>query len=213
MRTVIIDYGSGNLHSVKKSFQIVATRSNNGSVEVSCELDAIENADRIVLPGVGAFADCKNSLIQNIQSLKTIERRVLVNKIPFLGICVGHQMLASYGFEHEIITEGFNWIKGNVVPILPPTHNLKIPHMGWNSLFFDREHYLFQGIDEGSDVYFVHSYHLVPNNINERLSYTRYGHKITAAVIKDNIIGTQFHPEKSQKIGLKFIENFLNWTP
>lgn len=210
---MIIDYGSGNLHSVAKSFQAVANRSTRGVIEVSREPIVVGKADRIVLPGVGAFADCKNGLIQNPRLLKAIKHQVLVKKVPFLGICVGHQMLASYGFEHEVTTRGLNWIEGRVVPILSPKIDLKIPHMGWNSLFFDRSHYLFQGIKEGSDVYFVHSYHLVPNNMKNRLAYTNYGQRITASVIKNNMIGTQFHPEKSQEIGLKFIENFLTWTP
>jgi glutamine amidotransferase len=213
LRTVIINYNSGNLHSVEKSFQVVATHTNNGIIQVSCKPDVIRKADRIVLPGVGAFADCKKGLIQNPNLFETIEKRVLVDKIPFLGICVGHQMLASYSLEHNLETKGFNWIEGKVLPIIPSKPNQKIPHMGWNSIFFDHDHFLFKGIPEGSDVYFVHSYHLIPANIKDRVCYTRYGHKLTATVVKDNIVGTQFHPEKSQNIGLKFIENFLKWTP
>lgn len=213
MNAVIIDYNSGNLHSAKKSFQRVASELGRGEVIVSSEPEEIAKADRIILPGVGSFDSCKRELLAVSGMFEAIEQRVIREGHPLLGICVGQQLMATIGFENELETKGFDWIPGKVVKISPSVSSLKIPHIGWNSLQFDYYHPLFEDINENSHMYFVHSYHLIPDDINRRVSYTNYGTKITAAVICENIIGTQFHPEKSQTEGLKFIKNFFCWNP
>ena len=213
MGSVIIDYNSGNLHSVKKSFQLVSEELGRGKVTISNDPEIVIKADRIILPGVGAFHDCKSNLIKQTGLMEAIEQRVTKDGAPFLGICVGHQLMASIGLENNIKTEGFNWIPGRVERINPANPDLKVPHMGWNTLCFDRDHQLFNGINENDHVYFVHSYHVILDNPNHRVSYTQYSQDITAAVIRANMIGTQFHPEKSQAVGLTFIRNFLNWSP
>ncbi len=212
MTTVIVDYASGNLHSALKSFQRMADETGAGAVAVSADPEAIRRADRIVLPGVGAFADCRAGLAAIDGLFEAIEARVIGGGVPFLGICVGQQMMASVGLEHGE-TAGFGWIPGAVVPLVPADHSLKIPHMGWNALAIEAPHPLFDGIVNGDHAYFVHSYHLVPDDAGHRIAVTDHGGPVTAAVARDNLAGTQFHPEKSQATGLRLIANFLAWRP
>ncbi len=212
MGSVIVDYNSGNLHSVKKSFQLISTELGHKNVRVSSDPEVIRKADRVILPGVGSFDDCKSNLLKRVGLIEAIEERVIKNGAPFLGICVGQQLMASIGLENSA-TRGFGWIPGTVTRITPSEPNLKIPHMGWNTLLFDRKHELFNEINEYDHAYFVHSYHLVLDNPDDRLAYTLHGQQITAVVLKENTVGAQFHPEKSQAVGLKFIKNFLLWQP
>jgi len=211
MTTVIIDYNSGNLRSAEKSFQLMSEELNLGKVKVSNKPEDVVNADRVVLPGVGAFADCKHELSSIMGLYEAIEAHVKTGK-PFMGICVGMQMMATCGHEHGY-HEGFNWIKGDVKIMEPNDKNLKIPHMGWNNLNILNSHPVFNNINENDHVYFVHSYHFEVENNNNLLANVDYGGKITAAVAHENIIGTQFHPEKSQSVGLQIIKTFLQWTP
>ncbi len=213
MRTVIVDYGSGNLRSAEKSFARMAEALDAGTVSVSDRPEEVASADRIVLPGVGAFADCREGLRSRDGLWEAIEEAVRVRGRPFFGICVGMQLLASRGTEHGVTAEGFGWIPGEVVGITPSDPALKIPHMGWNTLEITRPHPVLNGIAPGRHVYFVHSYHLVPERAAHLLATTDHGGPITAAVGQDNIFGTQFHPEKSQKVGLAIIGNFLRWRP
>ena len=213
MTSVIVDYNSGNLHSAKKSFQLLSTELNQGEVLVSSDIDVIVKAERLILPGVGSFNDCKANLLKKNGLFEAIEQRVIFDGVPFLGICVGHQLMATIGLENNGKTAGFDWISGTVTKITPSDPAFKIPHMGWNTLHFDNKHSLFDGINDGDHTYFVHSYHLIMDDEINRISYTNYGQKITAAVVKDNMAGTQFHPEKSQAVGLTFIRNFLLWRP
>ena len=211
MSTVIIDYNSGNLRSAEKSFQRMAERPED--IRVTSDPEVVARADRIVLPGVGAFADCRSGLSSYEGLFEAIEEAVISRATPFLGICVGMQMMATRGLEHGLDTLGFDWISGEVVEIKPDNPDLKIPHMGWNSLENLAPHPVLAGINSGEHAYFVHSYHLVTANPNEIAGEVDYGGAVTAVVAKDNMIGTQFHPEKSQKTGLRLIENFLNWAP
>ncbi len=211
MTTVIIDYNSGNLRSAEKSFQLMSEELNVGQVKVSNKPEDVVNADRVVLPGVGAFADCKHELSSIMGLYEAIEAHVKTGK-PFMGICVGMQMMATCGHEHGY-HEGFNWIKGDVKIMEPNDKNLKIPHMGWNNLNILNSHPVFDNINENDHVYFVHSYHFEVENNNNLLASVDYGGKVTAAVAHENIIGTQFHPEKSQSVGLQVIKNFLQWNP
>ena len=211
MTTVIIDYNSGNLRSAEKSFQLMSEELNLGKVKVSNKPEDVVNADRVVLPGVGAFADCKHELSSIMGLYEAIEAHVKTGK-PFMGICVGMQMMATCGHEHGY-HEGFNWIKGDVKIMEPNDKNLKIPHMGWNNLNILNSHPVFNNINENDHVYFVHSYHFEVENNNNLLANVDYGGKITAAVAHENIIGTQFHPEKSQDIGLRFLMNWVDWKP
>lgn len=211
MSTVIIDYNSGNLRSAEKSFQRMAERPED--IRVTSDPEVVARADRIVLPGVGAFADCRSGLSSYEGLFEAIEEAVISRATPFLGICVGMQMMATRGLEHGLDTLGFDWISGEVVEIKPDNPDLKIPHMGWNSLENLAPHPVLAGINSGDHAYFVHSYHLVTANPNEIAGEVDYGEAVTAVVAKDNMIGTQFHPEKSQKTGLRLIENFLNWAP
>lgn len=211
MTTVIADYNSGNLRSAEKSFQRMALELDAGDVVVSSDPDVVRRADHVVLPGVGAFADCRRELGAVDGLFGAIEEHVKSGK-PFLGICVGMQMMASLGHEHGD-HKGFDWIKGDVVHLDPADKALKIPHMGWNALTNVADHPVFDGINDGDHMYFVHSYHLLPKNPEDLLATVEYGEAITAAVGHDNIIGTQFHPEKSQTTGLQLIGNFLTWKP
>ena len=215
-RVVIIDYGSGNLHSAAKAFERAARESaDETTVQVTSDPKAVAAADRIVLPGVGAFADCKRGLIAIAGLREALEDAVLVKARPFLGICVGMQLLADRGREFEV-TQGLGWIGGEVRAIEPNDPALKIPHMGWNTLDVARPHALLEGIPTGEGglhAYFVHSYHLAGAARDLIVAETNYGGPVTAMVAKGNIAGTQFHPEKSQTLGLKLIANFLKWTP
>lgn len=213
MTTVIIDYNSGNLRSAAKSFERCAAATGHGEIIVSSDPDVVARAARIVLPGVGAFADCRAGLDSFDGLLNAIETRVITDGAPFLGICVGMQLMATRGREHGHNTPGFDWIGGEVVEFTPDNPDLKIPHMGWNVLEIDHPHPVLAGIDHGAHAYFVHSYHLEPDNSNHVVAHANYGGKITAVVARNNMIGTQFHPEKSQKTGLRLIENFLRWKP
>jgi imidazole glycerol-phosphate synthase subunit HisH len=216
MQISIIDYGSGNLHSAAKALERAAREHGSTlAVKVTAEPEEVAKADRIVLPGVGAFADCKQGLARVPGMIEVLEEAVRKQGKPFLGICVGLQLMASRGLEHGV-TPGLDWIEGEVRAITPANPALKIPHMGWNTLSVGREHALLDGIptgEEGLHAYFVHSYHFVPEDEAALVASTDYGGPITALIAKDNMAGTQFHPEKSQKLGLAFIANFLAWKP
>ncbi|MET0409545.1 MAG: imidazole glycerol phosphate synthase subunit HisH [Hyphomicrobium sp.] len=213
---VIIDYGSGNLHSAAKAFESAARDGGtNAKIIVSPRPDDVLAADRIVLPGVGAYADCKHGLERVPGLIAALEETVRQKQRPFLGICVGMQLLAERGLEF-VETPGLGWIKGEVRAIEPSDPELKIPHMGWNTLNVANAHPLLDGIPTGSDgwhAYFVHSFAMVPRERRVIVAETDYGGPITALVADGNIAGTQFHPEKSQKLGLKLIANFLSWAP
>jgi len=216
MSVAIIDYGSGNLHSAAKAFERAArSLADSQKVIVTRDPDAAYRADRIVLPGVGAFADCRRGLDAVDGMVEAITEAVRVKARPFLGICVGMQLMASRGKEH-VVTDGLNWIAGDVEKIAPRDESLKIPHMGWNTLDLLREHPLLEKLPlgpKGQHAYFVHSYHLNAANEGDVLARTDYGGPVTAIVAKDTAIGTQFHPEKSQRFGLALIANFLRWKP
>ena len=215
-RLVIINYGSGNLHSAAKAFERAARESETDvSIEVTESPPAVASADRIVLPGVGAFADCKRGVDAVPCMLEALETSVRRHGRPFLGICVGAQLTAERGLEFRT-TPGFGWIKGDVKVIEPDDPDLKIPHMGWNTLEVVNAHPLLDGIATGEDglhAYFVHSFHLAVTDRKTLVAQTDYGGPVTAMVGVDNIAGTQFHPEKSQTLGLRLIANFLKWRP
>ncbi|MFG1421161.1 imidazole glycerol phosphate synthase subunit HisH [Roseixanthobacter liquoris] len=214
MNVAIVDYGSGNLHSAAKALE----RAANGlgaTVIVTSDPEIVRTADRVVLPGVGAFADCRRGLDAVDGMVAALEEAVHGRGRPFLGICVGLQLLAERGLEHGV-TAGLGWIKGEVDRIAPSDPALKIPHMGWNTLTLARPHPLFEGIrtgEKGLHAYFVHSYQFVLADPADLVATTDYGGTITAAVAKDNVAGTQFHPEKSQTLGLALLANFLKWRP
>jgi imidazole glycerol-phosphate synthase subunit HisH len=212
----IIDYGSGNLHSAAKAFERASREAGlDQGITVTSDPNLVAKADRIVLPGVGAFADCRRGLDSVPGMVEALQRRVHEDKRPFLGICVGMQLMATRGLEHTT-SYGLDWIHGDVKPIIPSDPSLKIPHMGWNTLTQNRPHALLEGIPTGPDglhAYFVHSYALSPTDPNDVVASTDYGGPVTAIVGRDNIVGTQFHPEKSQALGLKLIANFLRWQP
>jgi glutamine amidotransferase len=216
MHVAIIDYGSGNLHSAAKAFERAAREQGSSlAVKVTAEPQDVLDADRIVLPGVGAFADCRQGLVRIPGMIETLEEAVHGAGKPFLGICVGLQLMAERGLEHGM-TPGLGWIEGEVRAIAPRDAALKIPHMGWNTLRLARGHALFDGIttgEEGLNAYFVHSYHLVPSDPGTLIATTDYGGEVTAVVARDNMAGSQFHPEKSQRLGLALIANFLKWKP
>jgi len=213
MSVAIIDYGSGNLRSAAKAFERVARESGyGGRVEVTSDPETVARSERVVLPGVGAFADCKRGLDQVAGMVDALTQTVIGGGRPFLGICVGMQLMAEEGHEH-VVTGGLGWIKGRVERIRPEDPRLKVPHMGWNELSLARPHPVFEGLASGDHVYFVHSYHLVPSARADCLAESEYGGAVVAAVGRDNLIGTQFHPEKSQEAGLRLIRNFLAWRP
>ena len=216
MKAVIIDYGSGNLHSAAKAFERAAHDNKiKAQIIVSNRPEDLEKAERIVLPGVGAFKDCRNGLMAIDGMRAALQDQVIVKGKPFLGICVGMQLMATRGVEHEV-TPGLGWIAGDVVPIEPADKNLKIPHMGWNTIRPEGQHALLDGIllgDEGLHAYFVHSYHLKPTLPEDLIATADYGGEVAAMAGYDNIVGTQFHPEKSQALGLALIANFLRWRP
>ena len=216
MSVAIIDYGSGNLHSARKAFERAAREAGvDEEIVVTSDPAAVAKADRIVLPGVGAFADCRRGLDGVDGMVDAMTEAVRRNGRPFFGICVGMQLMASRGLEYQT-TLGLDWIGGDVKPIEPEDAGLKIPHMGWNTLHPQREHPLLDGIETGPNglhAYFVHSFALDPENQDEVMAVTDYGGPLTAVVARDNMAGTQFHPEKSQKLGLALIANFLKWRP
>lgn len=212
MTVAIIDYGSGNLRSAEKAFQRMSAETTGEDIIVSSDAEVVRKADRIVLPGVGAFAECRRGLDAADGMVEVLEERALKGGVPFLGVCVGMQLMATVGREHRD-TDGLGWIAGEVVALSPNDDELKIPHMGWNELSLGDAHPLFAGIEAGAHAYFVHSYHLRPRNPEHRLAHVAYGELVTAAVGKGNLVGTQFHPEKSQETGLRLIANFLNWAP
>ncbi|MBK4215530.1 imidazole glycerol phosphate synthase subunit HisH [Paracoccus caeni] len=209
MRVALIDYDSGNLHSAEKAFQKMG-REIGAEVIVTSDPDTAAKADRIVLPGDGAFPACRAALGEVNGMAEAITEAVLSRGVPFMGICVGMQMLATVGHEYRE-TLGLDWIGGEVVAIDAP--GLKVPHMGWNDLIIDQPHPILDGITTGDHAYFVHGWHLRVTDPAHRLAHVDYGHDVTAIVGRDNIVGTQFHPEKSQAIGLRLIGNFLRWTP
>ena len=217
MTVAIIDYGSGNLHSATKAFERAARDSGlNEEILLTDDPDVVATADRIVLPGVGAFADCRRGL-GAVSGMDAALREVVLEKgRPFLGICVGMQLMAERGLEYET-SEGLGWIAGDVVAMKPADAALKIPHMGWNTIDTQGEvHPLLAGIatgPEGRHAYFVHSYHLAAHKRENVLASFEYGGTFTAMVGRDNMVGTQFHPEKSQHLGLALIANFLKWKP
>ena len=209
----IIDYGSGNIRSVFKSFEKAASLvSSKVKIKVINNCEELKELEKIVLPGVGAFADCMKGLKNKPGLLGAIKQKVLEDKKPFLGICVGMQLLANSSSEYGH-TEGLSWIDGDVNSIKITQKNIKIPHMGWNSILFETDHPLLKNIKKDEDFYFVHSYKFNVKNNDFVLAKTNYGSDITAIVIKDNILGTQFHPEKSQVAGIQFIKNFIEWSP
>ncbi len=215
-RVVIVDYGSGNLHSAWKAFERAALETGVAAqVEVSARPEDVGAADRVVLPGVGSFADCKRGLDGVPGLLQSLEAAVVGRGRPFLGICVGMQLMATRGLEFGE-TPGLGWIDGDVRAIAPADRALKIPHMGWNVLDVVNDHPLLAGIrtgPQGLHAYFVHSFHLLAHDRGLVVAETDYGGPVTAIVARDNMVGTQFHPEKSQALGLRLIANFLTWRP
>ena len=216
MRIAIIDYGSGNLCSAAKAFERAARESNlAANVKVTSDPDDVRKADHIVLPGVGAYADCRAGLDAVDGMVEALLEAVVNKGHPFLGICVGQQLMASRGLEHGV-TEGLGWIGGDVVALEPSDPALKIPHMGWNTVDITSDHPIWAGIPTGPDglhAYFVHSYHLAAVDPTQILATADYAQVVTASVGRDNMVGTQFHPEKSQTLGLALIANFLKWRP
>ncbi|MCX7312273.1 MAG: imidazole glycerol phosphate synthase subunit HisH [Hyphomicrobiales bacterium] len=216
MSVAIVDYGSGNLHSAAKAFERAARESGHDQpIVVTRDPDAVRKADRVVLPGVGAFADCRRGLDAVPGMVQALEETVRGKGRPFLGICVGMQLMAERGREY-VVTEGLGWIRGEVDKIAPSDPALKIPHMGWNTLAVRTSHAVLDGIPIGPDglhAYFVHSYHLKPADTADLVAQADYGGPVTAIVGRDSMVGTQFHPEKSQKLGLALIANFLKWNP
>ncbi len=216
MTTAIIDYGSGNLHSALKAFERAARESLGPTdIRVTSDPEVVRAAERVVLPGVGAFADCRRGLLAIEGLYVALQEAVIDRGRPFLGICVGMQLMGARGLEHGE-SPGLGWIPGDVAAITPADPSLKIPHMGWNTLTLRRAHPLFSGVptgEAGLHAYFVHSFQLTPSTPEHVLATTDYGAPLTAAVARDNLVGVQFHPEKSQRLGLALIGNFLRWRP
>ena len=216
MSVAIVDYGSGNLHSAAKAFERAAHDAGlNEPIVVTSNPDEVARADRVVLPGVGAFADCRRGLDAIAGMIDALETVVRKQGRPFFGICVGMQLMAERGREYQV-TPGLGWIAGEVDRIAPSDPSLKIPHMGWNTLNMLKPHPLLADIPLGPDglhAYFVHSFELKPAQRSDLVAQADYGGPLTAIVGRDNMVGTQFHPEKSQRLGLKLIANFLKWTP
>jgi glutamine amidotransferase len=216
MSVAIVDYGSGNLHSAAKAFERAARDCGYGEpIVVTKDPDVVARAERVVLPGVGAFADCRRGLDAVSGMVEALNTRVRHQGRPFLGICVGMQLMAERGREYEV-TAGLGWIPGEVDRITPTDPGLKIPHMGWNTLNQLRPHKLLEGIPvgpQGLHAYFVHSFHLKTAERSSLVADADYGGSVTAIVGRDTVVGTQFHPEKSQRLGLKLIANFLQWKP
>ena len=212
MLTVLIDYGAGNLHSAEKAFQRMAREADAGEVRVSDRPEDVARADRIVLPGDGAFPACMHELTAHGGIYDALIEAVEVKARPFLGICVGMQLMARKGHEYQSV-DGLGWIDGETHRIAPSDLSMKVPHMGWNDLVIDRPHPVLDGISTGDHAYFVHSYQMVMNDSSQLLAHCDYGGPVTAIVGRDTMVGTQFHPEKSQAAGLRLIANWLTWTP
>ena len=212
MTTALVDYDSGNLHSAQKAFERMAVEVGAGPIVVTSDPDVVARADRIVLPGDGAFPHCRAELFARTGLAEAIVEAVTVRARPFFGICVGMQMMATMGHEHDP-TVGFDWVAGDIRKISPADPALKVPHMGWNDLVIDHPHPVLDGIASGDHAYFVHSYAMIVTTPAHRLAHVDYGGDITAMIGRDTMIGTQFHPEKSQSAGLRMIGNFLRWTP
>ena len=212
MLTVLIDYAAGNLHSAEKAFQRMARETDAGEVIVSGKAEDVARADRIVLPGDGAFPACMSELKGQTGLFDALVEAVEVRGRPFLGICVGMQLMGRAGFEYEE-TPGLGWIAGEVRRIEPDDPILKVPHMGWNDLVIDKPHPVLDGIATGDHAYFVHSYQMEMADRSQLLAHCDYGGPVTAIVGRDTMVGTQFHPEKSQTAGLRLIANWLNWAP
>ncbi|MCA1285034.1 imidazole glycerol phosphate synthase subunit HisH [Salipiger bermudensis] len=211
MLTAIIDYESGNLHSAEKAFQRMARETGGGEVVVTTDPETVANADRIVLPGDGAFPACAAALRRS-GCFQAMVEAVETRAVPFLGICVGMQLLARKGHEYED-TDGLGWIDGEVERITPSEPSLKVPHMGWNDLVIDRPHPVLEGVSTGDHAYFVHSYQMRMTDASQRVAHVEYGSDVTAIVAHETVIGLQFHPEKSAATGLRMIANFLAWRP
>ena len=212
MLTAIIDYESGNLHSAEKAFQRMAVETNAGDIVVTGDADVVARADRIVLPGDGAFPACHAALTGHSGLFEALREAVEVKGRPFLGICVGMQLMATWGREYTD-TEGLGWVEGEVVRIVPSDRALKVPHMGWNDLVIETDHVVFDGVSSGDHVNFVHSYQFDVARPSDRLAHVDYGGDVTAVIGTGTMLGMQFHPEKSQSAGLQLISNFLNWAP
>jgi len=212
MLTVLVDYESGNLHSAQKAFERMAAEVGGGDVLVSNRPEDVRRADRIVLPGDGAFPACRRELDAATGMTGALEEAVTLQGKPFLGICVGMQLLASTGHEYSQ-TPGLGWIPGDVVRIAPADASMKVPHMGWNDMVIDRPHPVLDGLKTGDHAYFVHSYRFQVADPAHLLAHVDYGGPVSAVIGRDNILGTQFHPEKSQSAGLRLIANFLRWKP
>ncbi|HML09293.1 MAG TPA: imidazole glycerol phosphate synthase subunit HisH [Stellaceae bacterium] len=213
MLTAIIDYGSGNLRSAAKAFERAAGEFRGDErVVVTSDPDETVHADRIVLPGQGAFADCRRGLAAVPGLEAAIDEAVIARGRPFFGICVGMQLMADRGLEFEVV-DGLGWVGGEVVAIEPADPSFKIPHMGWNELVMERSHPVFDGVGDGTHTYFVHSFHLAVADRSDLVATADYAQALTAAVGRENMVGTQFHPEKSQAAGLRLIANFLRWRP
>ena len=213
MNVAIIDYGSGNLRSATKAFEQAVSELGDGIIKLTKDPDGLKNFSHVVLPGVGAFSDCMTRLSAIDGLIESLQEEVLIKAKPFLGICVGMQLMADVGREHGK-TDGFGWVSGEVVSISPQNRNIKVPHMGWNNLqIIDPTHPLLKNLPEGVHTYFVHSYHFVAKDQRHVLATVNYGKPLTAIVGRDNLIGTQFHPEKSQRTGICIIKNFLGWQP
>jgi imidazole glycerol-phosphate synthase subunit HisH len=216
VKIALIDYGAGNLHSAAKALERALIETGlNGSVTITADADFVRKADRIVLPGDGAYADCMTQLRAATGMIETLEARVRKDGVPFLGICVGMQLLATQGTEHGI-TKGLGWLSGSVDRIMPADPALKVPHMGWNTIDSWKPHPLIEGLalgEAGLHAYFLHAYHLMAQEEADVVARATYGTSITAIVARNNIAGAQFHPEKSQKLGLALLANFLRWKP
>ena len=212
MLTVLVDYDSGNLHSAQKAFERMAREADAGAILVSRRAEDVARADRVVLPGDGAFPACRRGL-RAIDGLdEAVAEALGARARPFLGICVGMQMLASVGHEYEDVA-GFGVVPGEIDRIVPSDTSLKVPHMGWNDLVVTGAHPVLDGVATGDHAYFVHSWQMRVDDARDRLAHVDYGGEVTAIVARGNVVGTQFHPEKSQRAGLRLIANFLRWTP
>ena len=216
MRIALVDYGAGNLHSAQKGLERALVDAGlSGTVEVTADADRVRSADRIVLPGDGAFADCRKGLDSVNGMLEAMTEAVRVKARPFFGICVGMQLLADIGEEHGE-TAGLGWLRGHVRHLTPADKQLKVPHMGWNNVIQRRAHPVLDGLRLGADglhAFFLHAYHLVADDAADVLAVAEYGGPVTAVVARDTVFGTQFHPEKSQTLGRALFANFLRWKP